>query len=180
MKKALYLSLIAMVLCLLASTARADLVTIDQPNPLNPTWDVWVNNLPPGIVVAGFTIDLGYNSGALTPNHVDYSLLLGDPGLGEAMTFETISPFVWEATDVSLLGTPFLLPKQNPPASFILATFYFDPVPGTAGPNVELTYSLLSDQYGNQIGGAPIPEPGTMLLLGSGMAALARWRKKLI
>lgn len=125
--------------------------------------------------VGSFDMFVGFDPNLLVPTGVTFTLLLGDPNLGEAITDYSFGPYWAEAVDVSLLDVSQLDAMQ--PSSFTLATYSFNAIAsGTAG--FSYLGGPVDDGYGNLIAGTKtfIPETSSLWLLGSGSLACGCWR----
>ncbi|MCI0527931.1 MAG: PEP-CTERM sorting domain-containing protein [Nitrospira sp.] len=149
--------------------------------------------------LATFDLDVFFDPAILSFNSVGFGPFLGDPSLGEAITtsdastsgsvnlFE-VSFLEGDATTCVFCIPPFLNDLQ--PSSFTLATLTFDTLAmGTS--SLSFTLNALGDANGNPLGAslgsgsvtvsgdvAVIPEPATLLLMGSGVVGLWALRKK--
>jgi hypothetical protein len=183
----------ALALALLLLGARAEAVSIGVV-PSHPsvatgdllTVDVVVSGLGAGAAptISSFDLDLSFEAPELAFVAIAFGSGLGTAG--QVLSSSTLLPGpVVDFAAASLLSSATLDADQ--PASFVLATITFQA--GAEG-SVALTIpqALLADTTGS--GGAPIPvgeliganvtvvpEPGALVLLGTGVAALTgRWR----
>jgi hypothetical protein len=115
--------------------------------------------------VGSFDIFVGYNATLLAWEATDFTNLLGNPVLGEAITLSDTTGSTVEALDVSLLTIPQLDALQ--PASFTLATFTFIAI-GDGKVTFQNQGGPIDDGNGNLIAGTKtpsVPEPSALLLL---------------
>ncbi|MGH7392263.1 MAG: hypothetical protein ACREM3_22815 [Candidatus Rokuibacteriota bacterium] len=149
--------------------------------------DVVVSDLGAGSApsLGAFDLDVSFDPLILAPTSVTFGPFLGDEGLVEALTSFTLLPGVVDLAEVS-----FLLPAELDalqPASFTLATLFFDTL-GVGTSPLTFAQALLDDAFAVRldlapdtgsvtvVATAPVPFPGTLLLVGSGLVALAlRW-----
>lgn len=143
-------------------------------------------SLEDGVDLAAFDLDLSYDDTLLT--FVGYTLT------DELGSFDDIDGDGWgdEAEDwswgddgagtVSLTAESYLLDLSGQSSDFTIATVYFSGDVAALS-TVSLTYLDLVDSYGDSIASdavsvAPVPEPTTMILLGSGIIGLAGMRRR--
>ncbi|MGB0910416.1 MAG: PEP-CTERM sorting domain-containing protein [Nitrospirales bacterium] len=144
---------------------------------------------PPSL--GAFDVDVSFNPSVLTFQSATFGPFLGNEGLGEAISNVDISiPGIVDIDEVSLLFEAELDALQ--PASFPLAAFLFSgSVINTGVSPLGFTQIALSDASGSVLPissisgatvnvGAPVPEPSTVFLLGSGLIGIAAWRWKTI
>jgi hypothetical protein len=131
-----------------------------------------------------FDIDLGFDPAVVNPTGAVFTTLLGDEGLGEAISAAgLIGPGQFDLFLLSLLTAAELDALQ--PAEFVLATVAFDALaPGVSA--LALSIQALGDADGNALDAATddgsvrvvsqvaVPLPASVVLLGAGVV-LAGW-----
>jgi hypothetical protein len=140
------------------------------------------DSAPPSI--GAFAVSVAYDDSILSLTSVLFGSYLGTPGVDADAYVDASIPGEVYLDEVSFILFPDELDALQP-ASFALATLGFTGV--AAGfSNLDFSFADLGDAFGNSISGvattgagvAPVPEPATMLLLGTGFVALAGMGKK--
>ena len=149
------------------------------PVGMNIPLDVVFSGRPVGLAVGAFDLTLQFDPSRLS--YVDFTLgpYLGDPVLEAVTAVTQIGPGLIEATVVSLLTAADLEALQA--SDFRLGTLLLN-VTAVGTSNVTIG-GVLSDASGGPlnvsfggttvIGAAAVPEPGTVPLLVSALAAIA-------
>ena len=182
-------SLVVLVWAISSHAISLDFVPANQTVVVGTpvTVDVVISGLnAANEIVSAFDLDVTYDSNILSATNVTFGLDLGDPSLFEALTgFSLSSPGIVDFSELSLLSDADLALLQGD--SVTLATLRFDSI-GVGPSALNFVLDQFNDVKGrnNQIlpltvgtgniAVAPIPEPSTMFLLGSGLAGLVGMR----
>ena len=189
--------LFASLIC--GGQARAVALSLDHVGPLHPeVGDTFAYQLrlsgldplrSPDELLAGFQASMTFNAEIVNFERVQFSSLLGDPDLFEAVTFvNTPAPNSLTFGNVSLLDSLFLEDLQRDPVtgdfldSLLLAAVVFSGELDGTSP-INLFDVVFSDPLGNALfpeltdglvisQSVTVPAPGTVLLLGVGLIGL--------
>ncbi len=146
------------------------------------TVDIVASDIVPGAPLNAFEFDLDFGAAVLTATNVGDGGFLLAPVLG--IENDVVAPDV-NFAEATLLPTGAV-------GTGVLASVTFNAV-GVGVSQLELNEVIFSAPFGvpihidaindgsltvTQDGGPPIPEPGTILLFGTGLAGLTAWRLK--
>jgi hypothetical protein len=183
---------LSIALCIVPTTARALGITVVAPTEVTVGFSFDVElHLAGAPELADFTapsvrafdFDLAYDGLLLTYVATSFGPFLGTP-IVQALIAASAAGGVVDLKEVSLLSSGALDALQ--PQDFLLATLTFEA--SAVGPvTIELIQRDLSDATGSpfSITGSSAasfevtPEPGTVLLLGTGLLVLAGYRQRM-
>src|SRR5512133_3621241 len=169
MKKLIY---IVSLLCCMAMAGQALAISLTlTPSSLaidqGDFADVYlgISGLGSGTNLGAFSLDIIYDPTKLSFSNALFYNSLGDPSLFEAATFQSDVSGRLRLVEISWLGIPELVALQG--SSFNLAKLSFTGI-GSGLSQFAMENVELSDAFGSTLLVAPVPEPGTFLLLGLG------------
>jgi hypothetical protein len=162
------------------------------------TVDIIISNIPTGGAVAAYNLDFLYNTERLSATGITFKYGLGMPDTkvddptvmqdssklaGSARVF---TPGVFDMYALSLFRDPDLLAWQTGMSGYIhngvltLATLTFADLGGSNDLGFSFAWSAGLDVkgLGNEIIAGYVPEPGTFLLVGSGLLGLFGFRRR--
>ena len=154
-----------------------------------------IATLGAGEIISAYDLDVAYDSTIVTATGVSFGTMLGDEFLFEAITSFNFFSGVIDLAEVSFLSDVDLALLQSPGPITLATLFFSGDNPGTS-PLSFINYG----QGGNDIkgvenipydspilndgsitvrgGGAPVPIPAALWLLGSGLIGLIGLRRK--
>jgi hypothetical protein len=152
------------------------LVSVTTGNPVNVNLVIAGIGVPGAKEVGSFDIFVGFNPALVTPVGATFGLLLGDPGLFEALTATSFTANRAEAAEVSLLTNAQLDALQTT-STFTLATLSFTAT-GTGMAAFTYDGGPVDDGNGVLIAGTKtvVPEPNLGAVTAFLLAGLAGWR----